>query len=137
MKRILLTLCIALLSVPAAVSAKQNGPLTYASPESVKMNGEYLNRTIDSIANSAIENRCFPGCQILVARKGKIVFHKSYGHHTYECEQKVENHHLYDMASCTKVMAATICLMRLVEQGKLDLDKPYSHYFEEIGRAHV
>ena len=132
MKRILLSICIALLSVPAIVSAKRTDALTYASPESVKMNGEYLNRTIDSIANSAIENKCFPGCQILVARKGKIVFHKSYGHHTYECEQKVENHHLYDMASCTKVMAATICLMRLVEQGKLDLDKPYSTYFEEL-----
>ena len=132
MKRILLSLCIVLLSVPAIVSAKRTDALTYASPESVKMNGEYLNRTIDSIANSAIENKCFPGCQILVARKGKIVLHKSYGHHTYECEQKVENSHLYDMASCTKVMAATIGLMKLADEGKIDLDKPYSTYFEEL-----
>ena len=114
------------------VSAKQSKPLEYASPESVGMNGEYLNRTIDSIANASIANRCFPGCQILVARKGKIVLHKSYGYHTLKNDRPVENHHLYDMASCTKVMAATICLMRLVEQKKLDLDKPISLYLEEF-----
>lgn len=132
MRKFLLSVCIALLSIPTMASAKRGGALTYSTPESVKMNGEYLNRTIDSIAHNAIENRCFPGCQILVARKGKIVFNKSYGHHTYEQEQKVENDHLYDMASCTKVMAATLCLMRLAEQGKIDLDKPYSTYFEEL-----
>ena len=47
------------------------------------MDGEYLSRTLDSIANASIEAKCFPGCQILVARHGKIVHHKSYGYHTY------------------------------------------------------
>lgn len=121
-----------LIIAPSTLSAKKSVALSYGTPESVKMDGDYLNRTIDSIANASIESRCFPGCQILVARKGKIVLHKSYGYHTYECEQKVENSHLYDMASCTKVMAATICLMKLAEQGKIDLDKPYSTYFEEL-----
>ena len=118
MRNLLLTLSAVLLLAPATLSAKRNDALTYASPESVKMDGDYLNRTIDSIANASIENRCFPGCQILVARKGKIVLHKSYGYHTYECERAVENSHLYDMASCTKVMAATICLMKLADEGK-------------------
>ena len=131
MKRIILTLCLVSLVALSAV-AKRGKVLEYASPESVGMNGEYLNRTIDSVATASIEAKCFPGCQILVARKGKIVFHKSYGHHTYACERKVENSHLYDMASCTKVMAATICLMRLNEQGLLNLDKPISHYLEEF-----
>ena len=116
----------------SSVSAKHSNPLEYASPESVGMNGEYLNRTIDSIVMASIENCCFPGCQILVARKGKIVFHKSYGYHTLANERAVENHHLYDMASCTKVMAATICLMRLAEQQKIDLDKPISLYLKEF-----
>ena len=132
MRNLLLTLCLVLLATPATLTAKSKGALTYATPESVKMDGEYLNRTIDSIANASIDSRCFPGCQILVARKGKIVLHKSYGHHTYDCEQEVQNSHLYDMASCTKVMAATICLMKLADEGKIDLDKPYSTYFEEL-----
>ena len=131
MKRIILIFCLVSLAVLPA-TAKRSKVLEYGSPESVGMNGEYLNRTIDSIANASIESRCFPGCQILVARKGKIVFHKSYGHHTMAKERLVENNHLYDMASCTKVMAATICLMRLVEQKKLDLDKPISLYLEEF-----
>lgn len=129
--RYLIVSVIALLTALTA-SARKGEVLTYATPESVGMNGEYLTRTIDSIAMHSIAEHCFPGCQILVARKGKIVFNKSYGHHTYEQMRPVENSHLYDIASCTKVMAATISLMRLVEQGKLSLDKPFSEYFEEF-----
>ena len=131
MKKSILLLCVVLLTIFSA-SARRSDVLTYDSPESVGMNGEYLNRTIDSIANASIEAKCFPGCQILVARKGKIVFHKSYGHHTMKKDRVVENHHIYDMASCTKVMSATICLMRLAEQKKIDLDKPISLYLKEF-----
>jgi CubicO group peptidase (beta-lactamase class C family) len=124
---------ISLFAIVFSTKAFSFGPtLSYGKPESVGMDGEYLNRTIDSIIDHSIENRCFPGCQILVARRGKIVFQKSYGYHTYEQKQKVENNHLYDMASCTKVMAATLCLMRLVEEGKISLDEPFSKWFEEF-----
>ena len=131
MKKIVATIAFTALIVLSAV-ARKSPSLDYATPESVGMDGEYLVRTIDSIATSSIENRCFPGCQILVARKGKIVLHKSYGHHTYDSCQKVENHHLYDLASCTKVLSATLSLMRLSEQQKIDLDTPFSEYFEEF-----
>lgn len=127
-----LLLALALCSVTIIQAAPKSKALSYGKAESVGMNGEYLTHTIDSIANASIEAGCFPGCQILVARKGVIVHHKSYGYHTNEKLRAVENHHLYDMASCTKVMAATICLMRLVEQKKLDLDKPISNYLEEF-----
>ena len=131
MKRLIIFAATLLITLSAS-ARKGEASLTHATPESVGMNGEYLTRTIDSIATHSIAERCFPGCQILVARKGKIVFSKSYGHHTYEQAQAVENHHLYDMASCTKVLASTIALMRLVEQGQLSLDKPLSLYFEEF-----
>ena len=130
MKHLIVTAVALLLAFSA--SARKYEALTYATPQSVGMDGEYLVRTIDSIALHSIAEHCFPGCQILVARKGKIVFNKSYGYHTYERLQPVENTHLYDMASCTKILAPTICLMRLVEQGKIELDKPLSHYFEEF-----
>ena len=130
MKRIIITL--AALSIALSASAKRSGELAYDTPENVCMNGSYLNRTIDSIIHKSIADRCFPGCQILVARHGKIVFNKSYGYHTYENLQAVENNHLYDIASCTKVMAATLCLMRLVEEKKLSLDEPFSKYFKEF-----
>ena len=129
--KIFLTIAVSLF-VTFTATARHNDVLTHTTPESVGMDGEYLVRTIDSIANASIAGGCFPGCQILVARHGKIVHHKSYGHHTLTKERAVENHHLYDMASCTKVMTATICLMRLVEQKKLSLDKPISNYLVEF-----
>ena len=133
MKRLFLLLAVIVSSAAFfSVSARKSEVLSYGTPESVGINGAYLSRTLDSIANASIQSKCFPGCQILVARHGKIVYHKSYGHHTFKQERPVENHHLYDMASCTKVMAATICLMRLVEQKQLDLDKPISLYLEEF-----
>ena len=131
MKKFVLFTCLTIATV-FSVSARKTPVLTYGTPESVGMNGEYLARTIDSIANASIEAGCFPGCQILVARKGKIVHHKSYGYHTTDKLRAVENDHLYDMASCTKVMAATISLMHLADQKKLDLDKPISNYLVEF-----
>ena len=131
MKKFALFVCLTIAAV-FSVSARKTPVLTYGTPESVGMNGEYLARTIDSIANASIEAGCFPGCQILVARKGKIVHHKSYGYHTTDKLRAVENDHLYDMASCTKVMAATISLMHLADQKKLDLDKPISTYLKEF-----
>ena len=129
--RRLFTLIVVLATISTAI-AKRHNTLCYGTAESVAMDGKYLSRTIDSIANASIEAGCFPGCQILVARRGVIVHHKSYGYHTNEKLRAVENSHIYDMASCTKVMAATICLMRLVEQKKLDLDTPIANYLEEF-----
>ena len=129
--RRLFTLIVVLATISTAI-AKRHNTLCYGTAESVAMDGKYLSHTIASIANASIEAGCFPGCQILVARRGTIVHHKSYGYHTNEKLRAVENSHIYDMASCTKVMAATICLMRLVEQKKLDLDTPIANYLEEF-----
>ena len=90
--RFILSICIAL-AITFSVSARKSDVLTYGTPESVGINGAYLSRTLDSIANASIQSKCFPGCQILVARHGKIVYHKSYGHHTFKQERPVENHH--------------------------------------------
>ena len=131
MKRIALFLSFVFTLILTA-SARIYRPLEYATPESVGMNGLYLHNTIDTIISRAIAERCFPGCQVLVARRGKIVHHKSYGYHTYDCKQRVKNNDLYDIASCTKVMASTLCLMRLVEEGRLSLDEPLSKWFAEF-----
>lgn len=127
MKRFLL-LIVALTAV-VSVSAQKNDVLSYGTAESVGMDGEYLNTTIDSLIEYAMTQHAFPGCQILVARHGKIVLHKSYGHHTYRRYRKVENDHIFDLASCSKVMGATIAMMKLVEDGKISLDEPFSKSF--------
>ena len=56
--------------------------LSYSYPEAVGMDSQILQK-IDTIVAQAINHEAMPGCQVLVARKGKIVFQKPYGYHTY------------------------------------------------------
>ncbi len=97
--------------------------LSYGIPESVGVSSEALTK-IDSIANDAVAKRMTPGMQVLVARKGKVIFQKSYGYHTYAKEHKVKNTDIYDIASMTKVVATLPLLMELQEVGILKLDAP-------------
>ena len=89
-----------------------------------------VNAKVDSIVTNGIENEAFPGAQILVAEKGNIIFHKAYGYHTYDSIQPVALNDIYDLASVTKILGPLPALMKLVEQGKLDLDAPFSTYWE-------
>ncbi len=77
---------------------------------------------IDAIMNSAIDDGVMPGGQVLVARRGKIIYNKSFGHHTYRKSRAVESDDLYDVASVTKVAATTLGLMRLYDEQKISLD---------------
>lgn len=106
-----------------------NAQLQYASPETVGINSQYIQTKVDSIMTLAIAEQAFPGAQLLVAKQGKIIFHQAYGYHTYDNLQKVGLDDLYDLASVTKILGPLPALMKLYEEGKLDLDKPFSHYW--------
>jgi CubicO group peptidase (beta-lactamase class C family) len=95
-----------------------------------KINLELLNRKIDSIVKYSINNKAFPGAQILVMKDGKKVFNKNYGFHTYDSLIKVSDSSIYDIASLTKVTASTIALMKLYENGSFLLEKPLSYYLK-------
>ena len=96
-------------------------------PSTVGMDAQKL-QVIDSIVDKAIAAHAFPGCQVLVARKGKIAFYKNYGFLTYDSTRHVATGDLYDIASCTKVSATTVSMMRLVEEGKVSMDKTIGDY---------
>lgn len=84
---------------------------------------------IDSIALRGIEQKAYPGCQLLVARKGQVVYHRGYGRLTYETSSPmVDTCTIYDLASLTKVCATTLAVMKLVDLGKVKLDDPLSRY---------
>ena len=61
------------------LKATKSTKLSYDIPTSVGMDSLFLHQKIDSIANEAIEAKAFPGMQVLIAKSGKIVFHKAYG----------------------------------------------------------
>ncbi len=83
---------------------------------------------IDSIAQYGLYKKAYPGCQVIILVKGKIAYQKSYGYHTYDNIVKVKDTDLYDLASITKVAATTLCLMKLVDEGKLNPDDKLSKY---------
>jgi beta-N-acetylhexosaminidase len=83
---------------------------------------------IDAIAEDAIAKAATPGAVVLVAKDGKIVYHKAYGNYTYDKTEAVNTESIFDMASVTKVCATTISVMRLFDEGKLDLKKKLSDY---------
>ncbi|MES1222416.1 MAG: serine hydrolase, partial [Bacteroidota bacterium] len=84
--------------------------------------------TIDSIAEDAIAKKVFPGCVVLGAKDGEIIYHKSFGHEEYAPSATVTRENIYDLASVTKTSATTIAVMKLYEQGKLDLEKTLGDY---------
>lgn len=83
---------------------------------------------IDSIAADAIAKGATPGAVVLVAKDGKIIYHKAFGNYTYNGKEPVSTESIYDLASVTKVCATTISIMRLVDEGRIDLKKKLGEY---------
>ena len=94
--------------------------LSYGLPESVGMDSTRLHK-IDSVAAYAVDEQMTPGIQLLVARKGKVIYEKCFGHHTYNKTTKVKLNDLYDVASLTKILATLPLLIELVDQGVIQL----------------
>ena len=99
--------------------------LSYGLPESVGMSSEKLKK-LDSMAKITIDRKAAPGLQILVARKGKVIYNKAFGKHTYEGNEKVDLEDMYDVASLTKILATLPLLMELEEQGIVSTDTKLS-----------
>jgi len=105
--------------------------LSYGLPESVGMNSEKLAK-LDSVAQYAVDSIMTPGIQLLVARKGKVVYSKNFGKHTYQGNQKVRFSDIYDIASLTKIVATLPLVMELEEKGIITLDSKLSEILPEF-----
>ena len=116
----------------SGIDIKSIQRLKYTLPEEVKISSDYLTFHMDSLAETAIRNKAFPGCQVFVAKEGKVIFNKSYGFLTYDNLIPVCNDDLYDLASVTKISAALPAVMKLYDEKKIDLDKPFADYFAEF-----
>ncbi len=95
--------------------------LAYSIPEEVGLSSKVLKK-IDSLAAIVIKDKMAPGLQVLVARKGAVVYNKSYGYHTDQKKTKVKNSDIYDVASMTKILASLPLIMELEEQKVLQLE---------------
>ena len=95
--------------------------MKYTLPEELGLRAEDF-AAIDTIVEEGIRAQAFPGAQVYIAKEGKVIFHKSYGKHTYEGSQNVMSTDLYDIASVTKITSTLLALMDLEGQGKISLD---------------
>ncbi len=91
---------------------------------------KHIHRQIDSIMIQAIKSQAFPGAQLLVTHKDSLVYHESFGYHTYDSLTGVRKTDIYDLASVTKIAAPLLGIMKLYEDGRLDLDAPFSTYWK-------
>ncbi|WP_413997943.1 glycoside hydrolase family 3 N-terminal domain-containing protein [Flavobacterium sp. W1B] len=103
------------------LSTEKLNRLGFTAPENEGMNPQILSK-IDGIAQKAIDGKMAPGMQVLVARKGNVIFQKSYGNHTYDATTKVSNSDLYDVASISKMISTLPNVMQLYDQNKVNLD---------------
>jgi beta-N-acetylhexosaminidase len=114
------------------IRLEPGGRLATGTPESAGMKSAVLAR-IDGLVQAAIRDRVVPGCQVLVARKGRIVYSKNFGGLTYgPTAERVTDGTLYDLASLTKVLSTLQAVMWLYDRKLLDLDQRASFYLPEL-----
>jgi CubicO group peptidase (beta-lactamase class C family)/beta-glucosidase-like glycosyl hydrolase len=105
--------------------------LSYSIPEDAGMDSETLNK-IEHIANEAIAMGATPGCHVLVAKRGKVIYEKSFGFLTYDNKTPVSDETIYDLASVTKVSVTLQAVMFLQEKGLIDINRKISSYLPEL-----
>ena len=99
----------------------------YSVPERVGMCSDSLDY-IKNIAEYMIDIEAAPGCQVVIAKDGRIIYEQAFGKHTYNTNDPVYVNDLYDIASVTKVAATTLAVMRLQEEGVISIDKTLGDY---------
>ncbi len=106
---------------------KKRPVLSSVYPEELGIQSADLS-VIDSIALDAIRIHATPGCQIILAKEGKVFYNKAFGYHTYDSLNKVDVFDLYDIASITKIAATVPAVMKLVSNGVISLDSTINKY---------
>ena len=108
--------------------------LGYHKPETSGMQSETLLR-IDSICQVAIREKATPGCQVLVAKDGYVVYNKAFGFNTYDKKKANTTDNIYDIASITKIAATLPAVMMLYDQQTIALDTPIARYSYTISQS--
>ena len=106
--------------------------LRYANPFETGMNELQLMQ-IDSIVAIALQDKAMPGCQVLVAKNGAVIYNKAFGTFSYEDKTPITIHTLFDLASITKVAATTLSLMQLYDKKQFSIDSTLGTYLDLKG----
>lgn len=102
--------------------------IQYSLGKNSDINIEKLTKKIDAIAEEAIAQEATPGAVVMVMKNGQVIFEKGYGYHTYTKKEPTTINNIFDLASVSKIVGTTPVIMRLTEQGIVDLNKPIGDY---------
>ncbi len=83
---------------------------------------------VANVAQEAINEKATPGCVLFAAKDNNIIYEEAYGYTDYSRSTPVSLESVYDLASLTKVCATTLAVMKLYEEGKIDLNGNLSDY---------
>lgn len=108
--------------------------LGYHEPEEVGLNAERM-ETISDIAMEGIKQKAYPGCQVLVAKEGMVVYNQSFGHYDYNNRQKVTNDAVYDLASASKACGTLLAVMKAYDEKKFTLNNKIANFIPELKQS--
>ena len=117
------------------ISLSAQPVLKEGNPVSVGVSAERLQR-IDKLMQEYVDKKWIPGASILIAREGKIVYHKAFGFSNPDTKKPLQRDDIFRIASQTKAVTS-VGIMMLYEEGKLLLDDPVSRYIPEFGKMQV
>ncbi len=117
--------------VGSGLKIDQSIRLKYTLPEEVGLDAVRLGNRIDSIVNIGLTAKAYPGCNVFIAKDGKVIFQKAYGYHTYNTQKASSLDDIYDLASVTKAVGALPALIKLNDEGKYSIDDKFSTYWSD------
>src|SRR5665213_2804853 len=90
-------------------------------------------RDLDAVINQAVRDDVIPGAVLLIGHNGHIVYRNAYGNRALlPAKEPMTVNTVFDIASLTKVVATTSCIMKLFEEGRIWLDAPVTTYLPEF-----
>ncbi|NJB70303.1 beta-glucosidase-like glycosyl hydrolase/CubicO group peptidase (beta-lactamase class C family) [Saonia flava] len=122
--------------VNTGILTKSLSRLGYSLPERVGMSSAEL-AVVDKLVQDGLDSLMFPGAQVLIARRGKVIYNKAFGKPTYESQDSVTTEHIYDLASLTKILATLPTIMKMEEEGKIALNNTFQELIPDYAESEL
>ncbi len=122
--------------VNTSISLESLKRLGYSIPERVGMSSTKL-AEVDRLVQDGLDSLMYPGAQVIIARRGKVIYNKGFGKPTYESKVDIGPDHIYDLASITKILATLPIIMKMEEEGKIALNDTFEELIPEYGDSEL
>ena len=122
--------------VNTQIRLKSELRLGYSFPERVGFNASKL-AEVDTLVKHGLDSLMFPGAQVLIARKGKVVYNKGFGKPTYDSKDSITPDYIYDLASITKILGTLPIVMKMEEEGQIALDDTFQDLIPEYAHSEL